>query len=228
MIDKSEYLRTAEDALTADPRTRFLVGELNLQNLPQPLSLEQQHAKISEYQLNTSVPDEIIISFETAKNLYLYAWFVFRFYPIAQQQALSTLEFALRTRFPEFVSQYQDKNRGKTPTLKTLLKYAVNEKILQNQHFEFHYEFAKNLAKKRYLFQMLDEMTKAGIDEFEFDDSQVKPSIEDFEHDWLANIIENIPKIRNDHAHGSSTLYHTVLNTFDLVRSMINQLYIGT
>ena len=38
------------------------------------------------------MPREIVLQFETARNVYLYAWFVYRFYPVSEHQCLACLE----------------------------------------------------------------------------------------------------------------------------------------
>ena len=57
------------------------------------------------------------------------------------------------------------------------------------------------------------------------DYSNVKPTEEDLNQDWLGGFLKAIPEIRNEYAHGSEMLYQTVLHTFSLVSQMINQLY---
>jgi hypothetical protein len=64
-------------------------------------TLADSHGAIRDFVLNPAVPNSIMVHFETAKNLYLYAWFVYRFYPVAEQQALTALEFALREKLTE-------------------------------------------------------------------------------------------------------------------------------
>lgn len=64
----------------------------------QAITLADHHEEISAYALHTGVPQEIVLQFETARNVYLYAWFIYRFYPVAEHQALACLELALRER----------------------------------------------------------------------------------------------------------------------------------
>jgi len=46
--------------------------------------------------LNDTVPEKIREHFETTKNLLLYSWFVYRFIPVAEFHAATTLEYALK------------------------------------------------------------------------------------------------------------------------------------
>lgn len=184
---------------------------------------------VSHFSLNTTVPDGIAIHFETAKNLYLYAWFVFRFYPVAEQQALASLEFALREKLVDFVQAFTAKHpKSGGPGLSRLLSHAKSIGLIQNEALAGRYEWALGATKARYSMQKINEMIAAGLDEMEFDDSHLTPTDADLQHDRLGDFIKAIPKIRNDYAHGSSTLHHTVLHTFDLVSQLINQLYSAT
>ena len=63
-------------------------------------TLEDHFADIARFHLSANVPREVTIQYETAKNIYLYAWYVYRFYPVAEQQALASLEMGLRQRLP--------------------------------------------------------------------------------------------------------------------------------
>ena len=83
--------------------------------------------------LHAGVPREIVLQFETARNVYLYAWFVYRFYPVAEHQSLACLELALRERLKEEIRT--GKIKGKRPTLYPLLKYAVEHELVRNEGF---------------------------------------------------------------------------------------------
>jgi hypothetical protein len=90
-VDEDESLRTPGSALAPDSRSTMfsIIGS-------RPMTLEDRHSWVAAYRLDRNIPEAIRIHFETAKNLYLYAWFVYRFHNVAEQQALTTLEFALR------------------------------------------------------------------------------------------------------------------------------------
>ncbi len=87
-----DHLKPADRICTPDPR-----------HVNSGLSIQDEAARlrgsVEGYRLNGSVPENIVIHFETAKNLYLYALFASRFYSVAEQQAFASLEFALREKF---------------------------------------------------------------------------------------------------------------------------------
>lgn len=69
-------------------------------------------------------------------------------------------------------------------------------------------------------------MSRAGLTEMVVHDSNVAPTEEELAYDWISVLVEYLPKMRNDYAHGSQTLLPTVLRTFDIVCDLINQLFI--
>src|SRR5438309_3090633 len=89
-----------------------------------PIELSDHYAEILSCSLNASVPENISQQFETARNVYLYAWFVYRFYPIAEHQSLACLELALRDRLKDDICTAKSGSQHRRPMLRTLLKYA--------------------------------------------------------------------------------------------------------
>lgn len=189
--------------------------------------IEDQHKAIACFILNEDVPTEVAIHFETAKNLFLYAWFVYRFYPVAEQYVLASLEFALRERFQDFVAA-EKKNRPKAiePGLKKLLGHAIKEGFVRNENFSAREHWAKIIAKERYSFQKSQEARNAGINSWIEVESEIVVTQEDLDYDWLGDFYEIIPRTRNSYAHGSWHLYPApVRHTFEMVSEIINQLY---
>ena len=74
-----EGLRPAEHACEADPRNTMFVRIDRTSGSSRPMVIADHHELISTYALHAGVPKEIILQFETARNVYLYAWFVYRF-----------------------------------------------------------------------------------------------------------------------------------------------------
>jgi hypothetical protein len=222
----AEALRPPEYACAPDPRTLHLVVIDKATGVVQPTTLEVQHSWIAQYALSDTVPRHVKVSFETAKNLYLYAWFVFRFYTVAEQHALATLELALRARFPAEIEELFTSKGKRPPGLKTLLQYAKDCGVLANEKFTGARDrWTLELARRRYDLEIAREMQRLGVEEMAYDYSDVKPTAEELDYDWLGHFMSRIPAIRNDYAHGSSTLRHTVLSTFEHVGELINQLF---
>ncbi|TKS58240.1 MAG: hypothetical protein EWM72_03132 [Nitrospira sp.] len=226
MINEADTLRSPARLTSPDPRSSFFARHDPDTGRPKPITPEDQYAAVTPFVLNPSVPEAIVIHFETAKNLYMYAWFVFRFYPIAEQQAFGTLEFALRERQSEFVRDYMERHpRRMEPGLGVLLKNAIKERLVRNETFKARQRWALTRATERYRYEQIEKMRAEGLRYIEFDDSIVTPTDDDLNHDWLSDFFNAIPYLRNEYAHGSRVLHHSVLHTFEVVTELINQLY---
>jgi len=181
------------------------------------------HEKISNFKLIDEIPVDVRIKFETAKNLYIYSWFVYRFFNIAEQQAFTCLEFGLREFFKdEIPNEY--KNRYGDIYLGKLLKYTVDIEYIKNDDFEIHRHKTWLSAKQRYESEKLMEMHEKGLGEIILDESEVQIKPEDHS-DYLAILLRNLPYLRNSYAHGSSMLHNNVLSTFQLVSEILNSTY---
>lgn len=226
MINEADSLRSPDRIFGPDPRTPALVRIDSTTGLARSITPIDQHEAVARFQLNPTVPESVRIHFETAKNLYLYAWCVFRFYPVAEQQVFSTLEFALRERQPDFVRQYSKRHpRNVEPGLGALLNNAIKEGLVRNNAFPARERWAHARALERYRHEQMEKMLAEGLTEMVMDDSGVIATEDDLNYDWLKAFLDAIPYLRNRHAHGSGMLYYTVLHTFDVVTQIINQLY---
>jgi len=97
-IVESDALRTLSNVHMPDERQAGFVRINKLTGQHYPFALKDFHEDIKQYTLSDSVPIDIRIHFETAKNVYLYSWHVYRFGMVAKMQAIASLEFALRTK----------------------------------------------------------------------------------------------------------------------------------
>lgn len=223
-FSSADQLRNGITAFEPDVRAITTVA-LRADGTMSMVTLEERHAAVSRFELAASVPLDIRVHFETAKNLYLYAWFVYRFYPVAEQHALATLEFALRERlaplFPEQFGPLAKRHSG----LSALFSKARKEKLITSSGLRAIERLAHEHARVRISIERIREMDALGLDEMEFDDSTVEPLPEDYTHDLLDIFAETLPLFRNTYAHGSSMLHSTVLGTFEIVTDLIHQLY---
>jgi hypothetical protein len=188
-------------------------------------ALAEHHAAVAEIRLDTSVPEDVVEQFETSKNLYLYAWFVYRFYPVAEHHALTCLELGLRLRFAGQLPEKDAKGRQLKHTLWPLLKFAVDTGAIRNEGFRQWRDQVDFRARQRYAMEKREEMFASGLHKFELDYTQVEPNEEDREWDYLSRLQEVLPKIRNCYAHGSTLLHQQVLGTLELVSEILNQLF---
>ncbi|OAJ60557.1 hypothetical protein A6V36_01825 [Paraburkholderia ginsengiterrae] len=224
-LDTCDLLRAIDSLYEPDVRNGFFsrrdadTGEIR------PDSVSEHLADVAAFSLSTTVPRSIQVHFETAKNLYAYAWFVYRFFPVAEQQALTSLEFALRERLAAEVAQSSRVGVRHPRGLKNLLKEARDRGLVSNDRFSWAEERALQRARQRAELQEIQEMQRLGLTTIEVNYSNVKPLPEDFDHDWIGTFIDTLPRIRNTYAHGSGTLHNAVLRTFEIVSELTNQLF---
>lgn len=212
-VSKADGLRIPSVAQLSDPRENPV------------WALSDQHRLISEFELSNSVPTHVRVHFETAKNLYLYSWFVYRFYPVAEKQVLATLEFALRERLTVWLPEKYGPDIKIPRGLSNLFARAADEKLIANEGLAQYERIARQKAQGRFSREVMKEMEARGLEHMEYDETAVELLPEDYTHDSLAVLAETLPLIRNIHAHGSSMLHSSVLGTFEIVRDLVNQLY---
>lgn len=222
-ISESDQLRSPERVCEPDPRSQgYAMADSNETRGYRGKVIDDQHRAIAAFQLNEGTPKDVIVYFETAKNLYFYAWFVYRFYPVAEQHALATLEFALRERFPDFV-ELEAKKPGFG--LRKLLRHAINNGYVTNQAFLARKRWAWKRAEAKHILALSERIRQTGADRIEWSDADVVVTQEDLDADWLSAFLESIPYLRNMHAHGGPHLMPNVLHSFEVVMEIINQLY---
>ncbi len=212
-IPISDALRSA--AIAIEPDARVNSGQ----------TLAYQRELIAEFELNPQVPHDIRVHFETAKNLFLYAWFVYRFYPVAKQHALATLEFALRERLALIDVDRYRKDAKPRLTLYPLLQAAEKESLISNTGLRAYHRRAAQQARERVSETAGRLLWAFEADSVEYDLDSAVPQDEDYAWDTLKTYQEVLPKIRNIYAHGSSSLTANVLGTFETVADLVNQLY---
>lgn len=222
MNDHCDFLRTPSTVCEPDtrsPTTAFLTK--------QPLTIEYQHSAVAGIVLHQNVPDDIRVQFETTKNLYLYAWFVYRFYPVSEHHAYTCLELALRERFEAemFTLGVIKRKRKFGPEFKELLDYSVKSGCLKDENFSVWQQRTMSRAKRRTENEIWEEAQRKGLSEITFDDDQYEIKDVDRDHRYLETIFKTIPQLRNDYAHGTKSLHNQVLGTLKLVAEIINQIY---
>ena len=124
-----------------------------------------------------------MLQFETARNVYLYSWFVYRFYPVAEHQSLACLELALRERLKEEIRTGEIK--GKRPTLRPLLKYAIEHGLVKNEGFATWRNRGEINSRQRLKMEKLREMSEKNLTEIAWDESEIKITAEDLDWDYV-------------------------------------------
>lgn len=176
----SDHLKPLKAILDADPRSE---GFLRLDSSGfRPVTITDHHAGVAQFGLVATVPEQIKIQFETAKNLYLYAWYVYRFYPVAEHHALVCLEHGLRERCASLLPKSYWSRKNQKPTMAPLLRFAVDSGAIQNQGFRGWHERVQQRARNRYEDDRMREMVEKDLDHIDIDYEQATPNDED--RDW--------------------------------------------
>ncbi|MES3020789.1 MAG: hypothetical protein V4857_04310 [Pseudomonadota bacterium] len=222
-LTNPEHLKSLATIFSPDPRSDNQALLDTFKN--GAIGIAEHHANVESIRLTGSFPETIVTQFETAKNLYLYAWYVYRFHTVAEHHALTCLELGLRLRFPVLPSKYRNKQANWKPTLRPLLNYAVETNAIKNEGFRHWHDQVARRARHRYFDEKRLEMVERDLMRIELDYSQAVPNDQDRDWNYLPILLEALPGIRNTYAHGSSYLHNQVLGTLELVCEILNQLY---
>lgn len=163
-LHPAERLRETDEVAKPDPR-------VTLPPEGAGASLAAQHAMVAGLQLHAAVPERVAIQFETAKNLLLYAWHVYRFYPVAEMQALATLEFGLREALPLPLPASYWRDAQRHPPLSKLLQFACDTGRIRNEGFSRWHRVAEQRARDRLARERLQQMEEQGLTELSWDDT---------------------------------------------------------
>ena len=220
-----EKLRPLAFVCEPDPRSTVFGKIDNTIGTARNIELSDHHEAIAPLTLHAGVPEDVVQQFETARNLYLYAWFVYRFYVVAEHHSLVCLELALRDRLKAESSAGKIHYRGKKPTLRPLLECAVQQGLIKNEGFEIWRNRGVIRSRARVNMEKAREMTEKNLKEITWDESEIEVTAEDLDWDYTATLVDVLPELRNTYGHGSTMLHNNVLNCIQIACEIINQLY---
>ena len=216
-----DELRDPSSVAIPDPRneSRVVLGSDGFRSR----TVDDHHADAASIALHDGVPEGIRTQFETAKNLYLYGWFVYRFFPVAKSHAHACLELALRERFEQEMLAEGEREREFGLGLKKLLKHAVDVGALESQGFDVLRRKAHSRAVQRASIEAIERMKRADIDELDVGPADMRA--EDWDAEFVNSLPESMSYVRNHYAHGSSSLDDQVLGVLRLISEIINQIF---
>lgn len=120
-------LKPIDEILEPDPAQEFFVNINKITGETNARTFRDHYSAVESINLTPSVPDDIREHFDTARNLLLYSWFIYRFMPVAELHAYSTVEHALRKR------------SGKEKySLKKLLIFAIKAGWIKDKGFRLY------------------------------------------------------------------------------------------
>lgn len=139
-VEKCDQYKLRNEIFEPDPRS------LNLESSRGDY-FENFHKSISTINLELNVPKEIIIQFETAKNVLLYSYYSYRMSSVANLFVYSVLEKAIKVKYK--ISNPHDQNSDKNQGLRKYMKIALkNGWIHKNDFFLFDRENEDILDKE--------------------------------------------------------------------------------
>lgn len=208
-----EFKPLAEVLLSDVRQTHWI--KLHSDGTARGIQLEDLHKQMSELNLNANIQEDVRTGFETARNLYLYSWFVYRFQTVAELQAYATLELALGKRI-EAEGLREIKNLGPR------LKFAREKEWLIADGIRIYRERAEQ--RKRHVAEQ-DEFFKEFLQHEQNARGSISKTEEEHAADYLLNITDGIPRLRNSVAHGNPMLHGGSAVTLEICCDLINQLF---
>jgi hypothetical protein len=193
-----DLLKPLSEIFTPDfrqARVRLRSADLSMR----PVTLEDHHADLQEITLDAEVPEHLRQHMETAKNLMLYSWYVYRFIPVAELHAYSAFEMALR------LSLKADDDKV---TFRPLLKKAIDNGLIKTQDFA--------------LFAEPDPFPIVSGNALI--DANLPPDIHSHP-DFMQIFLNAIVALRNLLAHGSPSIWPSGVMTLHVMATAINALF---
>ena len=197
-----DKLKNLEEVLKPDVRSTMFGIFYDVNGKPREKRIEDHYAIVSNILLHDSVPEEIQQHFETTKNLLLYSWFVYRFIPVAEFHAASTLEYALKI-----------KTDGKVRGLYRLIDHAISKGWVKNEGFKAWDERERLHDEERRFREELANLIEAEV------------VFHEEPYDYVEKLKETLPDLRNAYAHGSNMLYPGGYGKLEVCAEFINQLF---
>lgn len=197
-----DKLKDLDEILEPDERSSMFGIYFDEQGNTREKTIDDHHAIVSRFVLHDGVPEKIRQHFETTKNLLLYSWFVYRFIPVAEFHAASTLEYALKI-----------KTEGKMRGLYRLIDHAISKGWVKNEGFRAWNERERMREEEKRLREEFGKLTEA---EAQFHDEP---------YDFVEKLKETLPYLRNAYAHGSNMLHPGGYGKLEVCAEFINQLF---
>jgi hypothetical protein len=189
-----------------------------------PVELADHYARVGDFTIHETVPERIRCQFNIAKNLLLYAWFVYPFFSVAEMHVLSVLELALRTRMGD-EGMNELKRIKKKRGLYSYIEFAKDKGWIRNESFSAYHRAPFEIARREYVIRKTEEMRVKGLGTIELNYDEIEvPTVNQI--DYVAVLLDTVNEIRNAHAHGDTFLYPaSAWQSFEMVSEFINALF---
>lgn len=186
----ADYLKEIHAVFDRDPRAQ--------------IDLNAHHARIMAIHLSAEVPQEVVVMFDTARNVALYSWFVYRFIPVVESLTYSTLEYALRLRMLAPGEAMPDRSPG----LRKLLRKALRAGWIRQD----------SISQVKVLRRLRDAA------------SDTPRSVQSLVDQYMEGMPDRMAKIRNSYAHGSTAIhgYHVAFGALLRCSEIVNEMWRST
>ena len=209
-----DYLRMPKDMFRPHPFSEQLGTRDSVTGNTRKNTFEDAYQAISQIKLNSCVPEDVNLSFETAKNLFLYGWYIYRFYAIADHQVLNCLEFGLRKRFE---NEFPNKRAG----LKVYLNHAINCGLVKSEGFRNWRDQSRDKIEEEQIIKTSDEPIRnieAKYLDLDYEQDKAK-------WDYLSFLLKIRPRDKKLFAHDPSKAHSPSVLRFVIVSEILNQIF---
>lgn len=196
-----EKFKQLDEIEKSDPRTHaFVIYDETLGDY-RDKEISDVHKRLEEIQLEDYVPQEIRDHFITSKHLVLYSWYVYRFNAVADLHAVTSLEYALKI-----------KSRKEGMGLARLIAHAVENGWIEDADFSIHRHKTKIRKEERQQIHGILGVELADTDN-------------PIDGEYTSILSKSLPFLRNDYAHGSSTIGPSSYSKLTIVAEFINKIF---
>ncbi len=186
-------------------------------------TLEDLHSILSAINLDRNIPLDVQQLFETSKNVRLYAFYTYRFHQVSEMVAFSSLELAIKELYT-----IRDPEKKQPLNLRALLLGAFKNGWIDNSLFHSDLENRTIIGIRRKRQKQADKEIKQHgkiiTDPYTYiSQNDLYEGISNSEA--IIGYIDLICEIRNNLAHGSTTLHPNSTTTLKQNANLINHMY---
>lgn len=219
-----EEFKSFNDVLNRDTRWHAMALVQRVTGDRRPIELADHYSHVNRFALHGDVPERIRSQFNVAKNILLYAWFVYPFFSVAELSVLAVLEFALKTRMGD-KGMSELKAMKKPRGLYSYIEFARDNGWIRNEVFSAYHRAPFESARQEYLRRKSEEMQEKGLESIEINYDEIEvPTVNEI--DYVSVLLGRVNNIRNAHAHGDTFLYPaSAWQSFEMTSEFIDALF---
>jgi hypothetical protein len=183
------FLKKLDEICQPDPNQSFIHRFDSKTGQHRKKQFSDHYADVQSMAVSDYVPQDVRILFDTARNILLYAWFVWRFYAVAELYAYASLEFAIKLRAE--IAGVQPSSIPKS--LRPLMEFAISRGWIIPEDLPHYQLLSRNQerALERYEGIFDEEVARDWA-------PQIDPA------GYREQLLRGIPGLRNEHAHGTT------------------------